>query len=109
VSRLFVDSSVLVALAFGEAGHARIARTLESADDLFASPLLEAEYRSALAREGVTREDADDAVELLAGFRWVLPNRPLSGELARVFSAGCGRGADAWHLATAHLRRPARW
>jgi predicted nucleic acid-binding protein len=101
VSRLFVATSVLVALAFEESDHDRIVRNLESADDLFASPLLEAEYRSALAREGLTRGEADNAGELLAWFRWVLPNRPLSRELDRVFSAGSARGADAWHLATA--------
>lgn len=101
MSRLFVDTSVLVALALGEAGHKGLARRLESAEDLFASPLLEAEYRAALVHEGLTREEATDAAELLAGFRWVMPNRPLSRELDRVFSAGYARGADAWHLATA--------
>lgn len=96
MTRLFVDTSVLVALAFAEPGHRQIAEALESANDLFASPLLEAEFRSALARE-----EAGNELGLLESFRWVLPDRPLSPELDRVFHAGYARGADAWHLATA--------
>jgi hypothetical protein len=30
-----------------------------------------------------------------------LPDRPLTGEIARVLAAGYVRGADCWHLATA--------
>lgn len=93
---LFVDTSVLVALAFGEPGHGRASEVLGSATDLFASALLEAEFRSALSREGVA-----DGVELLNVFRWVLPDRTLSPELDQVFATGHVRGADAWHLATA--------
>lgn len=96
MSRLFVDTSVLVALAFEEPGHERVAEVMESADDLFASPLLEAEFRSALAREEVV-----DGIGLLDAFRWVLPDRTLSPELDRIFATGYARGADAWHLATA--------
>ena len=66
-------------------------------DRRLASNLLEAELRSALAREGVE----DRAEDLLSLVRWVLPNRPLSGEFDRVLSAGYLRGADLWHVATA--------
>lgn len=96
MTRLFVDTSVLVVLAAGEPGHRRIAEVLESATDLFASPLLEAEFRSALVREEV-----GNAPGLLESFRWVLPDQPLGPELDRVFHAGYARAADAWHLATA--------
>ena len=96
MSRLFVDTSALVALAFQEPGHEWLTEQLASARDLFATPLLEAEFRAALAREEV-----EQGLEVLKSFRWVLPNRPLSAELDRVFSAGHARGADAWHLATA--------
>jgi predicted nucleic acid-binding protein len=96
VTRLFVDTSALVALAFQEPGHAWVGERLASAGDLFAAPLLEAEFRAALQRE-----EAEQGVELLEAFRWVLPDRPLSAELDRVFAAGHARGADAWHLATA--------
>jgi hypothetical protein len=63
---------------------------------LFAAPLLEAEFRAALERE-----ETGGGEPLLAALRWVIPDRPLSHELDQVFSAGCLRGADAWHLATA--------
>jgi predicted nucleic acid-binding protein len=96
VTRLFVDTSALVALAFGEPGHKRVRHLMSAAADVFASPLLEAEFRAALAREQV-----DQDTSLLESIRWVLPDRPLSAELDRVFAAGRARGADAWHLATA--------
>lgn len=96
MSRLFVDTSALVALGFQERGHEWLTEHLASAQDRFTAPLLEAEFRTALVREEVER-----GLELLGAFRWVLPDRPLSAELDRVFAAGYARGADAWHLATA--------
>jgi predicted nucleic acid-binding protein len=96
VSWLFVDTSALVAVAFRESGHRWLAEHLAAAQDLFAAPLLEAEFRATLAREEV-----EGGIELLGAFRWVLPDRPLSPELDRVFGAGHARGADAWHLASA--------
>jgi predicted nucleic acid-binding protein len=96
VTRLFVDTSALVALAFQEPGYRWVGECLNSASDLFASPLLEAEFRAVLQRE-----EAENGLELLEAFRWVLPDRALSAELDRVFAAGYARGADAWHLATA--------
>lgn len=59
---LFVDTSVMVALASGEPGHRQLSQILESATDVFASPLREAELGSALAREEVA-----DAGRLLDG------------------------------------------
>lgn len=96
MKRLFVDTSAVVALGFGEPGHERVRDLMSAARDLFASPLLEAEFRAALAREEVAQE-----TKLIEPLRWVLPDRPLSRELERVFAAGRARGADAWHLATA--------
>ena len=98
----YVDSSCLVAIAFGEAGAARVSRRLERLDRLFASNLLEAELRSALAREDVS----DDPAGLLSGITWVYPNRPLSGELDRVLVEGYVKGADLWHLACALFLAP---
>jgi predicted nucleic acid-binding protein len=92
----YVDTSCLIALAFGEAGAATLARRLARFDVLAASDLLEAEFRSAFLREGV-----EPAPELLAGVSWVLPDRPLHAEIDRVLAAGYVRGADCWHLATA--------
>jgi predicted nucleic acid-binding protein len=92
----YVDTSCLVALAFGEPGSRSLAARLEGYDELLSSNLLEAELLAALAREGVAAEP-----ELLSGIGWVLPDRSLGPELRRVLAAGRARGADAWHLAAA--------
>jgi predicted nucleic acid-binding protein len=98
----YVDTSVLVAIAFGEPESEETARKLEDFDRFLTSNLTEAEFRSALLREGVE----DPGVELLAGLSWILPNRPLTSEIDRVIAAGCVRGADLWHLACALFVSP---
>lgn len=92
----YVDTSCLVAVAFGERGATAMARRLAAYDQLVAANLLEAELRSAYAREGVEPDAA-----LLGAVSWVIPDRPLGPELARVLNAGRLRGADSWHLAAA--------
>lgn len=92
----YVDSSALVAVAFGERGASALARRLEKFDELVSSNLLEAELRAAFAREGA--RGADD---LLSWITWVLPNRPLTREVEAVLDAGYLRGADLWHVACA--------
>jgi predicted nucleic acid-binding protein len=91
-----VDTSCLVAIAFGERGAAALARRLEAFDVLAASDLLEAELRCAFAREGIEGEP-----EMLGAMSWIVPDRPLSAEIGRVLRAGYVRGADCWHLAAA--------
>jgi len=92
----YLDTSCLVAVAFEEVGHADLADDLGAYSDLFASNLLEAELRAAFVRE-----DADRGEHYFTWITWVLPDRPLSGEIARVLGTGYGKGADVWHLATA--------
>ena len=92
----YVDTSCLVAVAFGEKGSAAAARRLEQFDEVFSSNLLEAELRSAFRREGV-EEDPD----VLSPISWIVPDRPLGPEIATVLSTGYLRGADCWHVATA--------
>ena len=92
----YVDTSCLVAIAFGEKGAATLARRLQGFDVLAASDLLEAELRSALAREGVKHQPA-----MLNAVSWVVPDRPLRAEIAQVLEAGYVRGANCWHLAAA--------
>jgi hypothetical protein len=87
VTRLFVDTSAVVALAFEEPDHERVGELMSSVPDLFAAPLLEAEFRVALSREGV-----EDGTSWLSPFRWVLPDRALTPELDRVFARGYTRG-----------------
>lgn len=96
MSAAYVDTSVLVALAFGEPAGRGWARRLARVDHLLASNLLEAELRAACARERVA-----PSPDLFAGLRWVFPDRPLTSELEQVFAGGYVRGADAWHLACA--------
>jgi predicted nucleic acid-binding protein len=97
----FIDTSCLVAVAFAEPGAEALATRLASIEQLFASNLLEAELRAALRREGV-----DDGDSMLEGLSWVLPDRPLTREIAAVLEAGHLRGADAWHLACALYLSP---
>ena len=99
----YVDSSCLVAIALGEAGAGRVEARLRRSDRLFASNLLEAELRAALAREGV----ADRGESLLSGITWIYCNRPLTPEFDRILAVGYVKGADLWHLAHALFLAPA--
>ncbi len=92
----YVDTSCLVAIAFGERGSTALARRLAGFDELVSANLLEAELRSAFAREGVEPD-----VALLTTVSWIIPDRPLNAEIEQVLRAGYLRGADCWHLATA--------
>jgi predicted nucleic acid-binding protein len=92
----YVDSSCIVAIALGERGATAMARRLDAFDEIVSSNLLEAEVRGAIIREKVVATD-----ELFASLAWILPDRPLGAEIARVLGAGYVRGADCWHLATA--------
>ncbi len=94
--RAYVDTSCLVSVALDERGSATVRRRLGRFEELLASSLLEAELRSALVREGV-KED----LPVLGRLTWIMPDRHLRPEIARVLSAGYLRGADCWHLATA--------
>jgi len=96
VNVAYVDTSALVAIAFGERGGKVLARRLEQCDELFSANLLEAELRASFAREGAPLDDP-----LLSWITWVLPHRPLSREITTVLAAGYLRGADLWHLACA--------
>jgi predicted nucleic acid-binding protein len=100
----YVDTSCMVALAFGEPGSVRLGKSLGGYDRLMASNLLEAELRSALRRERITTEPG----ALLSAISWVHPDRTLTGEMAIILNAGYVRGADLWHLAVALFLDPKR-
>ena len=97
----FVDTSCIVAVAFGEPGYRTVVARLSELEACYASNLLEAELRAALQREDVPYDP-----DLTARLSWVLPDRPLSGEIGTVLEAGDVRGADAWHLACALYLSP---
>ena len=92
----YVDTSAIIAIAFQEAGWDGLARRINAFDHVGSSNLLEAELRSACAREGKPVPE-----KLVSAFRWVQPTRPLSTELRSVLRAGYLRGADLWHVACA--------
>jgi predicted nucleic acid-binding protein len=99
----YVDTSVLVAIAFDEPGGRRLAARLPGFDRLLAANLLEAEFRAALAREGLPQESG---ASLLAALSWVFPSRALTPEIGRVIAVERLKGADLWHLACALFLHP---
>jgi len=96
MSVAYVDTSCLVAIAFREPGGSAMARRLSRFDELVSSSLLEAELRAAFQREKLELPP-----DLLSAIAWVVPDRPLSAEIARVLEAGYVGGADCFHIATA--------
>ena len=96
MSVAYVDTSALVSIAFNERGGTSLAQRLDNFSHLLSSNLLEAELRAVFAREAI-----DFTTSLVSGIEWVLPDRPLTPELARALEAGYLRGADLWHVATA--------
>jgi predicted nucleic acid-binding protein len=97
-----VDTSCLVALAFGEPQAARVLTRLRRFDRMFASALIEAELMAAFRRERVDADIADFTKDLAL----VSPDRPLTAELRRTADAGYLRGADMWHVACALFLAP---
>ena len=96
MSAVYVDTSVLAGIAFGEPVAERFALALNRFDRVLSSNLLEAEMRTVFQREDEAFKD-----DFAAGIDWIFPARPLSAEFARALSAGYLRGADLWHVATA--------
>ena len=92
----YVDTSCLVAITFGERGAKGLARELDQYTYLLSSNLLEAELRSAMARE-----DVAGVAPMLERLTWIFPDRRLTTEIDRVLSVGYARGADLWHIASA--------
>jgi predicted nucleic acid-binding protein len=97
----YVDTSCLVAIAFGERGALATERRITEFDEIVASNFLEAELRAAFRREKVEFEAGT-----ISEISWLIPDRPLTDEIARVLEGGYVRGADCWHLATALYLSP---
>ena len=101
MSVAYVDSSVVVAIAFDEPGAREHYQRLREFTEVVASNLVEAELRS------VCRRDRREVNRLLLDqLNWIAPARPLGTEIARVLEAGYVRGADCFHLATALFLAP---
>lgn len=101
MSVAYVDTSVIVALAFGEEGAEALADHLAGYSRLVSSNLLEAELRAACRRECQAVP-----VHLLARISWILTDRPLSPEMETALKAGQLHGADLWHVASALYSAP---
>ena len=96
MSVAYVDTSCLVAIAFGEKGATPLARRLDGFAELVSSNLLEAELRASFEREKLPAD-----ARLLNRMSWILPDRPLSNEITEILAVGYLRGADLWHVACA--------
>lgn len=101
MSVAYLDTSVIVALAFAEEGSEALADHLAGYSRLVSSNLLEAELRAACRRE-----NQPVPVHLLARIGWILTHRPLSPEMEAALRAGNLRGADLWHVASALYAAP---
>ena len=97
----YIDSSAILAVAFGEEVHRDVLRRIGEVSDLIASNLVEGEILSALARE---RRPFDHS--LTANLAWIHTDRPLTPEFDLVLRAGYLRGADLWHVAVALFASP---
>lgn len=64
----YVDTSCLVAIAFGEAGGARVLRRMQGFDELVSSNLLEAELLAAFARARTFRSTQPSLAESHGSF-----------------------------------------
>ena len=92
----YVDTSALASIAFLEPRSLEVARGLDQFKYITSSNLVEAELRSAMVREGF--ESPED---LIYDIDWIIPDRCLSHEFAKVLKTGFLRGPDLWHLAVA--------
>ena len=93
----YVDTSAILAIAFGEPDWELTARKLAGFPVLLSSNLLEAEMRSAFEREGLAFDPS-----AIPAIGWVNPTRPLGPEMAKaIANGGYLKGADLWHIAAA--------
>ena len=97
----YVDTSALLAIIFQESQGTSVLRRLESFDLLLSADLLHAELQAAYQRE---RLDREPTLPVTVG--GIIPDRPLTEEVRRVFATGALRGADGWHLAVALYLAP---
>ena len=93
----YIDTSVLVAMAFDDAGGSFIGRFVKSFDRLYSSNLLEAEFFSAASKE----RRLADARAFIKPVRFVYPDTNLTKYHERVLTAGDIEGSALHHLSCA--------
>lgn len=95
---IYVDSSVLVSILFGEPSANHYSKILSKADDVMSHHLLMAEVLSTAARENISLNQITTSLDSIS---LVYPDRSLLQETTRCLEAGYLRGADLLHVATA--------
>lgn len=99
----YVDTSVILAIAFSESTSSKYKQILLSAEDILSSHLLEAEFLSAIAREKVA---STEMISILDNISFVIPNRSMREEYKKIFQSGYCKGSDAFHIACALFLDP---
>ncbi len=98
MKRGYIDTSVLVALHFGQGEARRAARILRGLDQAISVTLVVPEILASLKREGRPLHEAD---RLLARISLFSPGEVLRAECEEALAKGPLRGADLWHVAAA--------
>lgn len=98
-----MDTSALVAVVLSQPGASQVRRVLNTLDAIASSNFLEAELCAVAMREGVSTKSLQSVLDAVD---WIVPDRPLSAEIAQVLRAGYLRGADLWHIASALYLAP---
>jgi predicted nucleic acid-binding protein len=98
MKRGYIDTSVLVALHFGQAEARRAARILRALDVSISVNLMVPELLATLKREGCPLHEAD---RLLARIALYSPTDGLRLQCEAALAAGPLWGADLWHVAAA--------
>lgn len=93
----YIDTSVLVAMAFDDAGGAFIARSVKGFDRLYSSNLLEAEFLSAAKKEN----RLNDATAFIKPIRFVYPDANLTQYHQQVLVEDNIEGSALHHLSCA--------
>lgn len=97
MKKIYIDSSVIVALLLKERSSKEIRSFLSKYSDFYSSSLLEAEVYASAKREKVKLELA---TSLISPISLIYQERSLKLEYELIFSMGYSRGADAFHIAT---------
>ena len=98
MKRGYIDTSVLVALHFGQSEARRAARILRSLDMAISVNIIVPELLATLKREGRPLQEADSLLGRISVFS---PTEPLRKHCEEALAAGALRGADLWHVAAA--------
>ncbi|MBN2340395.1 MAG: hypothetical protein JXX29_24300 [Deltaproteobacteria bacterium] len=93
----YIDTSVLVAMAFDDAGGAFIGRSVKTFDRLYSSNLLEAEFFSAAKKENLL----DQAKSFIKPVRFVYPDTNLTAYHEQVLAVDYIEGGALQHLSCA--------